>query len=66
MNFGFEITDPKEILIWKMYNAYQQGISPNEFRKCNMDDLNDVLDIKKSVDKKIERERKVRNAMSRI
>jgi len=66
MEFGFEIKDPQEILMWKMYKAYQIGISPTEFRKCNMDDLNNIFEIQTAVNEKSERERKVKEAMARM
>ena len=66
MQMGFKIKDPQEILMWKMYKAYQAGISPYEFRKCNMDDLNTTFEIQKAVNEKLERERKTREAMARM
>ena len=66
MQMGFELKDPQEILMWKMYKAYQTGISPAEFRKCNMDDLNNISEIQNAVNEKSERERKIREAMARM
>ena len=63
---GFTLDDPQEILLWKMYKAYQSGISPAEFRKCNMDDLNNIFEIQTAVNEKSERERKVKEAMARM
>ena len=63
MKFGFEINDPQEILMWRMYQAYQKGISPYEFRKCNMDDLNDIFDIQSANNEKSKRDNEVRKAM---
>ena len=63
---GFEINDPQEAMMWRMYQAYQQGISPHEFRKCNMEDLSNISDIQKAVTEKLNRERKVQEAMARM
>lgn len=60
---GFNIKDPQEIMLWRMYQLYQQGISPYEFRKCNMDDLNDIFEIQKAVNEKSKREAEVEKAM---
>ena len=63
---GFEIKDPQEIIMWKMYKAYQNGISPADFRKCNMDDLDNIFELQNAVNEKVERERKIQEAMARM
>ena len=64
MQMGFTLNDPQEIMMWKMYNAYKVGISPAEFMKCNMDDLNTISEIQNAVNEKTNRNRKVMEAMA--
>ena len=41
------------------YLFFEAGISPDEFRKCLMKDIEDIMDIKKEVEERESREQKI-------
>lgn len=53
-------------MLWLKYKFFEQGISPREFRKCQMRDIKDIMDIKETVDSRIIRESEVREMMARM
>lgn len=54
----------EEFLIWLKYKFFESGISPNEFKKCQMRDIKDVLDIKEAVEERRQRENDIQSALS--
>jgi len=50
----------EENLLWTKHLFWEKGISPNEFRKCQMRDIKDIMDIENSKQIKIQRERKIK------
>ena len=50
----------KEVLLWGMYQFFERGISPEEFKKTQMRDIKDIMEIKNEVKEKQIREEKVR------
>ena len=52
--------DIKEVLLWSKYQFFKRGISPEEFKKTQMRDLRDIMEINKAVEEKQIREEKVR------
>jgi len=55
-----------EALLWLKYKFFEAGISPNEFRKCQLRDIKDIMDLKNTVEERAMREQKVREMMSRM
>lgn len=53
-------------MLWLKYKFFEHGISPREFRKCQMRDIKDIIDIKETVDSRIIRESEVRDMMARM
>jgi len=52
--------DIKEVLLWAKYQFFEKGISPEEFKRTQMRDLRDIMEIKNAVKDKQLREEKVR------
>ena len=52
--------DIKEVLLWAKYQFFKKGISPEEFKRTQMRDLRDIMEINKAVKDKQIREEKVR------
>jgi len=48
------------------YKFFKEGISPLEFNKIKMSDINDVLDINNAMELKMKAEEKVRNLIGRM
>lgn len=48
------------------YKFFEAGISPTEFRKCQMRDMRDIMDIKNSVDERAMREQKIQNMIGQM
>jgi len=48
------------------YKFFEQGISPEEFRKCQMRDVRDIMDIKNEIEIRAQRNAKVREMISRM
>lgn len=62
-NIGFKLESNKEVLIWLKYQAWEKGISPFEFKKIQIRDLHDIIDIKNAMDEKSQREQNIQNMM---
>ncbi|MEK0335804.1 MAG: hypothetical protein QQN41_00005 [Nitrosopumilus sp.] len=58
--------DNIERLLWIKYKFFKAGISPREFRKCQMRDINDIMDIKNIVNEKAMRDQKIRDMTARM
>jgi len=52
--------------LWLKYKFFEAGISPNEFRKCQIRDIKDIMDIKEAMDTRAMRNAKVRDMMARM
>ena len=48
------------------YKFFEAGISPREFRKCQMRDIKDIMDIKNAIDQRAKREREVQNMIAQM
>lgn len=59
MGFKFDTNEQK--LLWFKYKFFEAGISPNEFRKCRISDINDIMEIKNAIDEKAGREQLIRD-----
>lgn len=56
-------------LMLEMFNAYENGISPAEFRKSRIDDINFIMDFKTARNqmmKQKEHEMKVKQVMENL
>lgn len=62
---GFILENSKEILLWYKYQFFERGIGPDEFRRSQMRDIKDIMQINNAVKEKQIREEKVREMMSR-
>lgn len=60
------LEDSHEALLWIKYKFFEMGISPREFRKCQMRDIKDIMDIKNAIDKRAIREQKIREMVGRM
>jgi len=47
-----------------MYKCYKEGISPNEFRKCQIRDIRDIMEINDAMIEKSMREAKINELKS--
>lgn len=52
--------------MWIKYKFFEAGISPREFRKCQIRDINDIMNIKNAVDQRAMREQKVREMVAKL
>ena len=59
--------------MYKMYQAWEKGISTHDFRKCNVDDLVTIGKIQKALNdrnkqdqEELKREQEIKNAMSKL
>ena len=52
--------------MWIKYKFFEVGISPREFKKCQIRDINDIIDIKNAMDQRIMREQKIREMVAKI
>lgn len=62
--FGFIIESHLENMMWLKNKFFESGISPHEFRKCQMRDINDIINIKDALNEKRGREREVQNLIN--
>jgi hypothetical protein len=53
-----------EMLLWVKYKFFEVGISPNEFRKCHIKDIQDIMEIKNAIDERAMREQEIRNMIA--
>lgn len=53
-------------MIWFKYKFFESGISPDEFKKCQLRDIKDIFDIKNAIDKRASREQKVRDMIAKM
>lgn len=53
-------------MLWIKYKFFEQGISPEEFRRCQVRDLRDIMDIKNAMDTRAIRESKIRDMIARM
>lgn len=63
---GFSLESPAEALLWVKYLFFERGIGPEEFRRLQIRDIKDIMQIKNAVMEKKLREEKVRDMMSQI
>lgn len=49
-----------------MYKAWQKGISPKEFRKCFINDINWMVAIEQADERKAERQDKINELMAKM
>jgi len=52
--------------LWAKYQFFERGISPEEFKKTQIRDLRDIMEIKNAVKEKNIREEKVREMISKM
>jgi hypothetical protein len=66
MDDGFIIRDKKSLLVWWKTIAFECGISPAEFRRCRMSDIEEIMEIKSAVGMKSQRNKKVHDLMNKV
>lgn len=64
--FGIRVANPKEKLMMMMYDAYKQGISPQQFRRSRISDIIDIMEIKNAVEEKTLREQEIQKLMAKV
>ena len=57
--------DNAEYLLWAKQKFFDKGISTNEFRKCQVRDIKDVLDIASEINLKMNREQEVQEILAK-
>ena len=68
MDQEFEIRDPAAAWMWMMAQAWEKGISPREFRKCQARDIKNCIEINQAVKAREDRHAKLeatKNKMKR-
>lgn len=55
-----------EAIVWLKYKFFEKGISPNEFKKCQMRDIREVMDIQEAIEDRKKREDEIQDAISRM
>ena len=53
-------------MLWLKYKFFKAGISPREFRKCQMRDIIDIMEINNTMDIKMAREQKIKEMIGRM
>jgi len=53
-------------LLWLKHKFFKQGIGPDEFKKAQMRDINDIMDIENAINERRQREGEVQDAISRM
>jgi len=61
---GLQLNDKSDFIRVMMYDAYQNGISPREFRRCAMRDIREIADLKSAFDEKNIREAEIRRTLA--
>jgi hypothetical protein len=56
----------EESLLWLKYKFFEEGIGPREFRKCQMRDIKEIMEIKNAVEERRQRESDIQDALSRM
>jgi hypothetical protein len=56
----------EESLLWLKYKFFEEGIGPQEFRKCQMRDIKEIMEIKNAVEERRQRESDIQDALSRM
>jgi len=52
--------------MWWMCIAFECGISPREFKKCRIGDIQEIMQIKSAVGMKKQRNQKVQDLMNKV
>jgi len=52
--------------MWSKYQFFEKGISPNEFRKCRMKDIKEIMEVKNAINERAMREQKVKNMIAKM
>ena len=53
-------------MLWLKYKFFKAGISPQEFRKCQMRDIINIMEINNAMDTKMAREQKIKEMVARM
>ena len=64
IEIGVEIDNPSDRLAMQKYHFFKNGISPVEFRRCQMRDIQEIMEIDNAVQDREIREQKMRSAMA--
>ncbi len=62
---GFPLENPMEAMLWAKYQFFERGIGPDEFRRSQIRDIKDIMQIKNAVKEKQLREEKVQEMMKK-
>jgi len=52
--------------MWFKNKFFRKGISPNDFRKCQMRDILDILEIESEINEKQKREQEVLDLINKM
>ncbi len=63
---GFPLESSAEALLWAKCQFFERGIGPEEFRRSQMRDIKDIMQIKNAVIEKRIREEEVQKMMNKI
>ncbi len=56
----------RESLLWNKYQFFERGIGPEEFKRTQMRDIKDIMEIKNAVKEKQIREEMVREMIENM
>jgi len=62
----FAIINKRDKLVWWKTIAFECGISPTQFRKCRISDIEEIMTIKSIVSQKGKRNQKVQDMMNQV
>lgn len=62
---GFKLEESEKLLWWK-YLFWEKGIDPNTFKKCQMRDIKDIMDIKNAIESKTRCEKAIQDQINSI
>ena len=63
---GFKTNDKAEILLLWKHRFWEKGISPSQFRKCQMRDIIEIMDIDNAYKSKKSRNNLVQQEIEKI
>jgi len=66
MDDGFIIKDRRALLTWWKTMAFEKGISPAEFRRSRISDIEEIMIVNNMVSQKAQRNQKMKDLMGKV
>ena len=61
---GFTLENKAEALLWLKHKFWLKGIGPEQFKKAQMRDIMDIMDIEGAISERKEREGAIQDAIN--